>query len=69
MILRGKHSRQKNKKSLQVREAQLGRDEQFRFINDKAQSFIDEGEPVISVDGLIRTLNLSFSPKLSLISA
>lgn len=44
------YSRQKNKKSLQVGESQPGRDEQFRFINDKAQSFIDEGEPVISVD-------------------
>ena len=44
------YSRQKNKKALQVGESRLGRDEQFRFINDKAQNFIDEGEPVISVD-------------------
>ena len=44
------YSRQKNKKALQVGEPRPGRDEQFRFINDKAQNFIDEGEPVISVD-------------------
>ena len=44
------YSRQKNKKALQVGEFRPSRDEQFRFINDKAQNFIDEGEPVISVD-------------------
>jgi hypothetical protein len=44
------YSLQKNKKCLQLGEANPDRDEQFRHINDKAKMFINAGQPVISVD-------------------
>ena len=44
------YSKQQNQKNLQVGEPHPDRDAQFRFINDKAQEFLDAGDPVISVD-------------------
>ena len=44
------YSKQTNQKHMQVGKAHPGRDEIFRFINDKAAEFIKHGEPVISTD-------------------
>lgn len=44
------YSKQQNQKNLQVGEPHPDRDAQFRFINDKAQEFLDKGDPVISID-------------------
>lgn len=44
------YSKQQNQKNLQVGEPHPDRDGQFRFINEKAQEFLDAGDPVISVD-------------------
>ena len=44
------YSKQQNQKNLQVGEPHPNRDAQFRFINDKAQKFLNAGDPVISVD-------------------
>jgi transposase len=44
------YSLQLNKKMLQVNEPHPDRNEQFKFINAKASSFLAEGEPVISID-------------------
>lgn len=44
------YSKQQNQKNLQVGEPHPDRDSQFRFINEKAQEFLDAGDPVISVD-------------------
>jgi hypothetical protein len=44
------YSLQLNQKMLQVNEPHPDRDEQFKFINAKASSFLSEGEPVISID-------------------
>ncbi len=44
------YSKQKNQKNLQVGEQHPDRNAQFEFINNTANSFIKEGEPVISVD-------------------
>jgi len=44
------YSKQQNQKNLQVGDPHPDRDAQFRFINDKAQGFLDAGDPVISVD-------------------
>lgn len=44
------YSRQSNKKKLQVGKPHPNRNEQFEHINETAQKFIEEGEPVISVD-------------------
>lgn len=44
------YSKQTNQKHLQVGKAHPGRDEMFRFINEKAAEFISEGAPVISTD-------------------
>lgn len=44
------YSRQVNQKMEQVGSQHKDRDSQFRYINDKAKSFIENGDPVISVD-------------------
>ncbi len=44
------YSKQTNQKHIQVGKAHPGRDEMFRFINEKAEEFIKDGEPVISTD-------------------
>ena len=44
------YSRQANKKMKQVGSPAPDRDEQFRYINSKAEEFINAGQPVISVD-------------------
>jgi predicted house-cleaning noncanonical NTP pyrophosphatase (MazG superfamily) len=44
------YSLQLNQKMLQTGKAHIDRDKQFRYINDKAESFMKQGEPVISVD-------------------
>jgi len=44
------YSKQANQKMLQVGESHPDRDAQFKIINGKAKEFIEEGEPVISVD-------------------
>lgn len=44
------YSRQCNKKMQQIGNPAPDRNEQFEYINAKAQEFIDVGEPVISVD-------------------
>lgn len=44
------YSKQQNQKNLQVGKPHPDRDAQFKFINDKAQEFIDANDPVISVD-------------------
>ena len=44
------YSKQTNQKHIQVGKAHPGRDEMFRFINEKAEAFIKDGEPVISTD-------------------
>ena len=44
------YSKQLNQKNLQVGEAHPDRDSQFGYINEKARSFIDGGDPVISID-------------------
>ena len=44
------YSRQCNKKMQQIGNSAPDRNEQFEYINAKAQEFIDAGEPVISVD-------------------
>ncbi|HRV31746.1 MAG TPA: ISAzo13 family transposase [Kiritimatiellia bacterium] len=44
------YSLQLNQKNLQVGEKHVDRDAQFQFINARAQEFIEQGEPVISVD-------------------
>lgn len=44
------YSLQLNQKALQVGEAHVDRDAQFEYINAKARSFMEEGQPVISVD-------------------
>lgn len=43
------YSRQANQKMLQVGKPHPDRNAQFLFINDKTKSFINEGDPVISV--------------------
>lgn len=44
------YSLQMNKKCLQVGQAHPDRNEQFEYINKQAQKFMDEEEPVISID-------------------
>ena len=44
------YSLQLNQKALQVGEAHVDRDAQFGHINAKAKSFMEDGQPVISVD-------------------
>ena len=44
------YSKQLNQKNLQAGEAHPDRDSQFGYINEKARSFIDGGDPVISID-------------------
>jgi transposase len=44
------YSLQLNQKMLQVNKPHPDRDEQFKFINAKASTFLSEGEPVISID-------------------
>jgi hypothetical protein len=44
------YSKQANQKMLQVGKPHPDRNAQFELINEKAKSFIDAGEPVISVD-------------------
>ena len=44
------YSLQANKKMLQIGESHPDRNAQFEHINDTAKSFIDDGQPVISVD-------------------
>ena len=44
------YSKQVNQKMLQVGSRHVDRDAQFKFINDKAEQFLSEGCPVISVD-------------------
>jgi hypothetical protein len=44
------YSKQTNQKHMQVGNAHPGRDEIFRFINQKAEEFINAHEPVISTD-------------------
>lgn len=44
------YSRHQNQKAQQVGEDHPDRDAQFQFINSKAKEFLDEGQPVISVD-------------------
>lgn len=44
------YSRQSNKKMEQVGNPASDRNEQFQYINSKAEEFIGEGQPVISVD-------------------
>jgi len=44
------YSLQLNQKNLQVGEEHVDRDAQFQFINARAQEFIEQGDPVISVD-------------------
>ena len=44
------YSLQSNRKMLQLGESHPDRDAQFEYINETAKSFIEEGQPVISVD-------------------
>ena len=44
------YSKQANQKMLQVGTPNPNRNEQFEYINSKVKEFIDEGDPVISVD-------------------
>jgi len=44
------YSLQMNQKMLQVGETHPDRNEQFEFINNKSKEFLEEGEPVISID-------------------
>jgi len=44
------YSKQQNQKNLQVGKPHPDRDSQFKFINDKAKEFIENNDPVISVD-------------------
>lgn len=44
------YSKQANQKMLQVGTPSPNRNEQFEYINSKVKEFIDEGDPVISVD-------------------
>jgi transposase len=44
------YSLQQNQKMLQLGEPHPDRDEQFRFINQKSKEFIQQNQPVISVD-------------------
>jgi transposase len=44
------YSLQLNQKALQVGETHVDRDAQFEHINAKARSFMEDGQPVISVD-------------------
>jgi hypothetical protein len=64
------YSLQLNKKALQVGEAHLDRDAQFEHINAKARSFMEEGQPVISVDtkkkeniGNFKNNGVEYAPK------
>lgn len=44
------YSRQKNAKLLQIGESHPDRNQQFEYINEKVTQFLNEGEPVISID-------------------
>lgn len=44
------YSKQQNQKNLQVGEPHPDRDAQFRYIDEKANDFLEAGDPVISVD-------------------
>ena len=44
------YSRQQNQKMEQLGSQHPDRDAQFRYINDKSKSFLEAGDPVISVD-------------------
>jgi transposase len=44
------YSLQLNQKMLQVGDEHPDRNEQFKFINDKAKSFLEAGDPVVSID-------------------
>jgi transposase len=44
------YSLQKNKKMLQIGESHPNRNQQFEYINQTAKIFMEEGQPVISVD-------------------
>ena len=44
------YSKQQNQKMYQVGEQHPDRDAQFRFINETSSKFLEEGEPVISID-------------------
>ena len=55
------YSLQKNQKMLQLGEPHPDRDEQFRFINKKSGEFIQQNQPVISVDTKKKELIGNFS--------
>jgi len=64
------YSLQLNQKALQVGEAHVDRDAQFEHINAKARSFMEEGQPVISVDtkkkeniGNFKNNGVEYAPK------
>ena len=64
------YSLQLNQKALQVGEAHVDRDEQFLYINTKAKSFMDDLQPVISVDtkkkeniGNFKNNGVEYAPK------
>ena len=44
------YSLQSNRKMLQIGESHPDRNAQFEFINDKVKQFIEDGQPVISID-------------------
>lgn len=44
------HSKEVNQKILQVNEPHPNRDKQFKFINAKSKTFLENGDPVISID-------------------
>jgi len=50
ILLKLEYSLQLNQKNLQVGGKHVDRDAQFQFINQHALSFMDQGEPVISID-------------------
>lgn len=57
------YSMQQNQKALQVGEQHVDRDAQFGYINDKARAFMEEGQPVISVDAKKKELVGNFANK------
>ena len=57
------YSKQINQKKMQVGQAHPGREAQFQFINQTAGEFLDNGEPVISVDTKKKELVGNFANK------
>lgn len=57
------YSMQQNQKALQVGEQHVDRDAQFGYINGKARAFMEEGQPVISVDAKKKELVGNFANK------